>query len=419
MTGTGPGGWTVRIEGPADQLRYLLELAAAEGVEARAARDRRGAELSLPPGHPLAATLLSTPEASGCTVTLLAGDTTVATTRARRDRRRSPWAAPAAAVLVLVAAVALTTATPAPSGPDPRLGLGPAPVARGEVASALDGRTGDLLLYGGIAVSAPQVDLGDTWTRGTGGWRLRRTAVSPGPRFDAVMADDPAAGVVVLFGGRRRGPAAASLDDTWDWDGSAWSRRATATAPPPGDSARGLAYDAATRTLVLVTEPGVGTAETWTLGGDGWVAHPGAATPATGWIAPGPGGTVIAVVGPDAADRGATWRWDGSRWDEAAAPTAVEVEPLSALLAWDPATGRTLLVEVEFQDVDGAPAGGTWTWDGATWTEHHSSPAVAGAVGVTQPVVAGERPLVLLGGPQDAGAYRDAWAWDGSAWRRS
>lgn len=95
------------------------------------------------------------------------------------------------------------------------------------------------------------------------------------------------------------------------------------------------------------------------------------------------------------------------------------MEPLSALLAYDPTTRRTLLVEVEFEGAEGAQLGGTWSWDGDTWTEHHSVPAVVGAFGVTQPVVATERPLVLLGGPQDAGAYRDAWGWDGSVWRRS
>ena len=75
------------------------------------------------------------------------------------------------------------------------------------------------------------------------------------------------------------------------------------------------------------------------------------------------------------------------------------------------------------QDFTSAPTAwtnvsGTWTWDGATWTEHHSVPAVVSAFGVAEPVIAAERPLVLLGGSQDAGAYRDAWTWDGVTWRR-
>jgi hypothetical protein len=285
------------------------------------------------------------------------------------------------------------------------------------MSAAIDGR-GELVLFGGIAAADPTVDLGDTWTRTGGVWRLRRPPVSPSPRFDAVMADDPAAGAIVLFGGRRRGPGAGLLEDTWSWDGETWSRRHTAAAPPAGAAALGLAYDAAERTLVLVTA-GPAEPQTWTLSDGGWSPHRGTGTPALGWMAPAPDGAVIAVGRPDGVNRGATWRWDGSRWERLAPATAVRVEPLSAVLAYDPTTRRTLLVEVEFQGVDGAQAGGTWAWDGETWAEHHSVPAVVAAFGVTEPVVAAGRPLTLLGGPQDSGAYRDAWAWDGGAWRRS
>ena len=46
------GAWTARLDGPADQLRYLLELAAAEGIEARAVPGSgRGAELRRRSAH--------------------------------------------------------------------------------------------------------------------------------------------------------------------------------------------------------------------------------------------------------------------------------------------------------------------------------------------------------------------------------
>jgi hypothetical protein len=44
---------------------------------------------------------------------------------------------------------------------------------------------------------------------------------------------------------------------------------------------------------------------------------------------------------------------------------------------------------------------------------------VVGAFDVTEPV-AGDGPgLTLVGGALGAGAYREAWAWDGAAWRRT
>ena len=448
------GAWTARLDGPADQLRYLLELAAAEGIEARAVPGGgRGAELTVAAGHPLAVTLLATPEAAGCTVVVLAGDgPAVAVAGGRRGRwallgaggdhapalavaaatgaavepearplpqpPAGPRLLPAATVVLVAAAAAAWAAAPPLSGPDPRLRIGPAPPAGEQLAAAVDGRTGELVLFGGIAISAPDADLGATWTRDAGSWRLRRPPVSPPARFGAAMADDPTLERVILFGGLRRTPAAEVVEDTWAWDGESWRRVAATRAPPPGAAARGLAYDAAARTLVLVTE-GPDSARTWTWDGAGWAPHPGIATPEMRWMAAAPDGAVIAVGPPDAVNRGATWRWDGARWERLAPETEVRVEPLSALLAYDPTTRRTLLVEVEFEGAEAAEAGGTWSWDGVTWTEHHSVPTVVGAFGVTEPVVAAERPLTLLGGPQDSGAYRDSWTWDGSAWRRS
>ena len=61
----------------------------------------------------------------------------------------------------------------------------------------------------------------------------------------------------------------------------------------------------------------------------------------------------------------------------------------------------------------------TWSWDGRSWTEHHSAPPVVAAFGVTAPLASREGRLVLVGGSLGRGAYRDAWEWNGSAWRRS
>ena len=126
--------------------------------------------------------------------------------------------------MLVAAAAAAWAAAPPLSGPDPRLRIGPAPPAGEQLAAAVDGRTGELVLFGGIAISAPDADLGATWTRDAGSWRLRRPPVSPPARFGAVMADDPALGRVVLFGGLRRTPAAEVAEDTWAWDGESWRR---------------------------------------------------------------------------------------------------------------------------------------------------------------------------------------------------
>lgn len=56
-----------------------------------------------------------------------------------------------------------------------------------------------------------------TWS---GGAVTRVSTTGPGQRASPVMAYDPSRRVVVLFGGYR---GASTLDDTWIWDGVAWT----------------------------------------------------------------------------------------------------------------------------------------------------------------------------------------------------
>jgi hypothetical protein len=68
----------------------------------------------------------------------------------------------------------------------------------------------------------------------------------------------------VLFGGRS---SAAALADTWEWDGSQWSPRAT-TAVPAARSSAALAYDPNRARVLLFGGGGqlVLPADTWQLG---------------------------------------------------------------------------------------------------------------------------------------------------------
>ncbi|MEA2671945.1 MAG: hypothetical protein QOG45_2165 [Chloroflexota bacterium] len=460
--------WVVRIDGPADQVRYLLDLAAAEGVPVAGGGRVGPAELRLAAGHPLAATLLGERSAGRCTVLLLVEDAVppdrfraavvmggcggrwglaaaagiepvlgaaaaagatvehdarpVPDAGGRRVRWRALAGAAGAAGLLALTVLAAIWWRPAGSPPAPPPMSGPAPEARQRTAATFDPERGELVLFGGSADRTPGLDLGDTWTWTPPRWRLRRPAAAPSPRFGSVMAGDLARRTVVLFGGQRRTPTSETLDDTWTWDGATWTRQEPLAAPPPGSLPRGLEFDVHTATSVLVVEretPAGTGFETWTWDGSSWASHPGAATPPLRWMAAAPGGGVLGVGEPDPENRGSTWSWDGGGWRRLTPPAEVRVEPLSALLAYDPGTNRTLLVESEFLDVDGRPAGGTWSWDGRSWTEHHSAPPVVAAFGITAPLATREGRLVLVGGSLGRGAYRDAWAWDGSAWRRS
>jgi len=118
----------------------------------------------------------------------------------------------------------------------------------------------------GVFPSAVQASpsLGPNWTR-------QAPASSPPARSNAAIAYDAATSTVVLFGGfTRTASGTVTFGDTWTWDGSTWTKQHPA-AHPLARSNAAIAYDAATRNVVLFG--GVGIAggsipfgDTWTWG---------------------------------------------------------------------------------------------------------------------------------------------------------
>jgi hypothetical protein len=142
------------------------------------------------------------------------------------------------------------------------------PPGREGASMAYDAATGTIVLFGGANGSQGSHLLRDTWTWDGATWTKQAPAAHPSARSFAAMADDGAAGNVVLFGG------AAShfnpLPDTWTWDGATWTEQAPAASPPARRFAS-MAYDAAARNVVLFGGLGSGGdfSDTWTWGGSG------------------------------------------------------------------------------------------------------------------------------------------------------
>ncbi len=64
---------------------------------------------------------------------------------------------------------------------------------------------------------------GQTWEWDGFDWHFRESTVVPGPREMHAMAYDPERRRVALWGGCAT-PSRAPLNDTWEWDGSSWTR---------------------------------------------------------------------------------------------------------------------------------------------------------------------------------------------------
>ena len=187
-----------------------------------------------------------------------------------------------------------------------------------------------MVLFGGTPTSGSNL-LPETWEwdgSSAGSWSQRATT---GPaRKDPAMAYDAARGRTILFGGRI---GTTTQNDTWAWDGAAWTQLFPANSPPPRYSA-GMVYDAARSVIVL----GAGLSgsatytDTWEWDGSDWALRSAAL--------PGLGGPAAydavrqRVVGYQSVSPGWTLvEWDGSNWNPR--PTT-NLSQVSGFLIFDP-----------------------------------------------------------------------------------
>ena len=198
-----------------------------------------------------------------------------------------------------------------------------------------------------------------------GGWQQRLPAVVPPGRYSHGMVYDAARRCVVVFGGLDAGAVPMQvLADTWEWDGSTWTRRTPAQSPPARFDLA-MAYDRLRQRSVL-------------FGGR-----------------------------PDYATTfGDTWEWDGVNWVNAA-PAFAPSARVNAAMAFDPRNRRVLLFGGI--DLNGFFAPETWLWNGVSWRllQPAASPATFGALAEDD-----VRARLLF---VEAGSSVD-WEWDGRNW---
>jgi cysteine-rich repeat protein len=135
------------------------------------------------------------------------------------------------------------------------------PAPRSGAAMAYDARRGCVVMVGGTAADP------DVWELCGGDWVRVAPAIHPPARTLAAASYDELRGRTVLFGGSSAG---MFLADTWEWDGSAWTDRTSATASAPDRRyAHAMAYDAARGRTVLFA--GTQYVSTFASFGDTWL----------------------------------------------------------------------------------------------------------------------------------------------------
>jgi len=169
--------------------------------------------------------------------------------------------------------------------------------------------------------------LHDTWLWNGTDWTQASSSPSPPPRVEAAVADDPTTGQVVLFGGRAydNGPF---FNDTWTFDGEAWTQQQPKHSPEPR-SRSAIAFDPVLKELILVggfvwNQDYVGDlTDVWAWNGTDW-SRLGDAPPGmdfflsfnqTNLFASDPkSGEMVEVSGAK------TWSWNRQSWRQDTAP---------------------------------------------------------------------------------------------------
>jgi Astacin (Peptidase family M12A)/Galactose oxidase, central domain len=147
------------------------------------------------------------------------------------------------------------------------------PAARFYHAMAYDSVRHQTVMFGGSLTGALN---GDTWEyNGTTWTRRMPTGSTPSPRAAHAMCYDPVRHVTVLFGGST--DVNVANDETWEWNGTVWTQRNVQTAPSPRRS-HAMVYDAQRGVTVLFGgASGDGLTcydDTWTWNGTAWTQAP-------------------------------------------------------------------------------------------------------------------------------------------------
>ena len=125
---------------------------------------------------------------------------------------------------------------------------GPAPTALAGFGAAYDRARDRIVVFGGQStVSAGIEGTNETYEWDGAAWSNPQPVARPSARR-ASLVFEPVRRRTLLFGG---GLSVTPLNDTWEWDGTSWSRRSLTSAPEPRLGAP-MAFDEARRRVVLV-----------------------------------------------------------------------------------------------------------------------------------------------------------------------
>lgn len=283
---------------------------------------------------------------------------------------------------------------------------GTSPSARDAFGMVLDEARNKVVLFGGLAGPNYPADLSnETWEWDGSTWTRIITAHAPLPVEDFGMTYDPVRHVVVLFGGQRLN--IGYEQQTWEYNGVDWTQIITANKPDKR-AGPGMTYDRANGYVLLfggaVSFPDTGFNDTWTYNGTNWTHLTPATTPSGFRASPGitydeRNGYVL-MFGGYASGGGTfqdTWRWNGTDWAHLF-PATTPTGRYGVGFAYSANCNAVLMFGGQTDAGGGTVVNQTYQWDGINWTLESPvlSPSARRYMGMCKSPLAGQ--IVMFGG---------------------
>ena len=292
------------------------------------------------------------------------------------------------------------------------------PPARSYASMVYDAAVGKVVLFGGLAADGVTA-LGDTWEFNGTSWSKLTPAFSPSARSDYSMAYDSALGEPVLFGGITEGGSVQQ--DTWLFDFNTWQKLTLGNKPPVRSDAA-MTYDAAVNQVVLfggLGSTGINTlGDTWEFNGSNWTQVAPATSPTARSYASMAYDTstkqVVLYGGLDPSSNtlGDEWTYNPSTLTWTAQTTATLPSARSdSDIVYNSSANQLVL----FGGLDPSvnTLGDTWTSTGTTWVAQTPQPRSDAAMAFD----AASNAVVLFGGLDvNSNTLGDTWTYTGTTW---
>ena len=221
----------------------------------------------------------------------------------------------------------------------------------------------------------------ETWEYDGRYWRnVGPSGLRPWSRLQPGVAYDPVRAMTVMFGG---GIGLSVYDETWSWNGAAWTQHTPAVVPPARVDAA-MAFDPSSQQILLFG------------GADSSLAS-------------------VFGNGAGASLLGDTWLFDGVNWQQltpASAPTA----RVRFAMAADSQRSRVLLYGGYPGGLNAPPSNETWEFQNGTWTRLLPAASPPPSLQGLMAFDSRRDVLVLQGRTATPTSHNETWEFDGTTW---